>query len=525
MKHPPLVLTTLLFLGLVPACGEAGGGPMDFVEGESTDGVTLAGGGLAADAIDDYILDGLLAWPEPDGLLDDEGNPVLDENDDPAREAKFGDPVESIEEESDGSGFYHCSAQKMGLAESFDNILAVAGNSGVLWPGAMVQGKTIRDGNPTLLALRRSSIDVSIDLAIPRPSATLKEPTSASYQDVLSDFQRQADETFGDMGETSVVPARLNYVRQEAHSFQQLMIKAGLHGKYNGPALEASLSASFGLNRSSKAHTLVVRMLQPMYTVTFADEAKDRPSDYFDSEVTLDDFEFEQRRGSIGPQNQPCYIKSVTYGRMLVFTLTSTEVASALELQVAFEATYGLGSGGGDFSLEAKNKIQNSTVQMTAFGGSQEDALAVITTNDVNAFFKPAPASTAVPLVYRVHTLRDGLTATIGDATTYTVRTCTPIGDQRRHRFDIKLAKVEMSEDSDPRGLADIPGATAQFVYKATASIFVNRGNNTGERYVVLDDEVHDFGVAPIDRTVFFDVSDTTPGFSINSAIVPPATA
>lgn len=459
----------------------------------------------------DSFFAGTAVWPVPDELLD-ENEEAIEPGDE-----QIGGTTETIQEEmgEDVNGqptavTFHCTEKKMRITDSFDTILSVAGNAGVLWPGALVQGRTIRDGNPAGLHLPRSSIKVSIDLAIPRPSAVLKDPTSASYQEVLSDFMRQADEMITQGGDGAddfldrLIPARLNFVRQEAHSFEQMLIKAGLNLKYDGLFAKGALSAAFGLNRSAKAHTIFVRFMQPMFTVTFADEAKGRPSDYFDSEMTMDDINYEISRGTLGQspanggtsaddKNQACYIKSVTYGRMMMFTMTSTEVQSALDLDVAIEAEYKVLSGDASLSFQQRQTMENSSIQMMAFGGTQEDALAAIrvepikyrrdadgnieyemfevvlpgldgqtgTADDItemrrgnpkveelpageglNAFFKPGPASTAVPLVYRINRLRDGLTATVASATEYTTRECTPVLARKKHRFDITLLNV-----------------------------------------------------------------------------------
>lgn len=545
---PLCVLTS--YLGLAIGCGGGGGGggfPAPDAGTLSVPAPVLqpsepGSRNLAAD-IDSFFI-GINPWPRSDDLMkvDEYGDPILDEQDMLQYEEPGDRPIESGESETildettqdqDGNDVtvsYQCKSQKRRLTDSFDSILSVAGNSGILWPGAIVQGRTIRDGNPAGLHLPRSSITVSIDLAIPRPSAVLKNPTSASYQEALSGFMRQADEMISAGGESAdefldrLIPARLNFVRQEAHSFEQMLLKTGLNVKYDGAAVKGSLSAAFGLNRSSRAHTIFVRFMQPMFTVTFADEAKGRPSDYFDSEMTMDDINFEVARGTLGAlpllpdggdnpewsleddKNQACYVKSVTYGRMMMFSLTSTSVSSALDLDVAIEGQYKVFSGDASLTYQQRQTMENSTIHMMAFGGTQEDALASIRVEPIkyhrdadgnieyetiivrvknpeyvapdgqgmggsgpdvpefmdverrgnpkfedspsgeglNAFFKPGPASVAVPLVYRVNRLRDGLTATVSSATTYTTRECSRVDAHKKHRFELTLDRIDV---------------------------------------------------------------------------------
>ena len=58
----------------------------------------------------------------------------------------------------------------------------------------------------------------------------------------------------------------------------------------------------------------------------------------------------EETRGGAG--NQPCYVQSVTFGRMVVYTVTSTEATSASELRAAVQASYGAYEGSGEYNAE-----------------------------------------------------------------------------------------------------------------------------------------------------------------------------
>lgn len=317
-----------------------------------------------------------------------------------------------------------CTVVDYDLKKNFNDLIAVGANSGVLWPGAMIQGRSLRDGVLASFTLPRSPITLSIDLAIANPQITVDNPTSASVQAAIAALQRRADGRFG--SETNdVLPARLSFIKQEAYSASQATLAVGLNVKYNA-GITASFDAAYSSDRSLKAKTIVVRLFQPMYTISFADEAHATPADFFDPSVTVDDFNQQQRLGTISPDNQPTYVKSVTYGRMMLFTMTSTEVESVDSLGATLSVAVGAFSGGAELSKTDRARLSNSTYNMVALGGTEAAALAAIRTGNFKTYFEELnPIANAVPLSYRVNVLQDKSLAVLGDNTQYTARECT----------------------------------------------------------------------------------------------------
>jgi hypothetical protein len=194
-----------------------------------------------------------------------------------------------------------------------------------------------------------------------------------------------------------------------------------------------------------------------MYTISFADDEMAEPADFFSSDVTEADFQRQRDNGTMGPDNLPCYVQSVTYGRMLVYTMTSTEATSARELQLAVQASYGAWSGDGQVDSRQQQLLQNSTIEVQVFGGTQEDQLDAIKTairnGDFTAFLAPVPATTAVPLSYRINDLRNRQPAVIGDATQYSIRECEPVYDLR---FTVSLDSIKVVDGCDAQSSFDI---------------------------------------------------------------------
>jgi hypothetical protein len=132
----------------------------------------------------------------------------------------------------------------------------------------------------------------------------------------------------------------------------------------------------------------------------------------------------------IGPDNLPVFIHTITYGRMMTFSMTST--ATATEINAAISAAYKDIGRSVQVDLDAKHLaiLENSRVAVTSFGGNAQATLDVIRTGDWSQYFtKEAPLSSAAPISYLFQNL-DGKPAGVTEATNYKIRDCKPQSSQ-----------------------------------------------------------------------------------------------
>ncbi|HUX85876.1 MAG TPA: thiol-activated cytolysin family protein, partial [Chloroflexota bacterium] len=261
---------------------------------------------------------------------------------------------------------YDCVVDTKSQTTTQKVIVAAGSGTGALWPGAVIQGQDIASGNLLVLPLARAPITLSINLAISDPTITVDDPYSGSVQEAISTLQRAADQRLGGI---DVVPATMSYVREEAYSFNQAMLSIGISANYAAPFAGAGLDTSFSRERQVGAHTIIVKFYQPMYTIQIDDDRVATPSDLFASTVSVDDFKQQQALGRLAPNNPPVLVKSVTYGRMMVFTMTSTQVESAQRLMAAINAVFGNFSGSAKVAQSDLDIIRNSRIDMKVFGG------------------------------------------------------------------------------------------------------------------------------------------------------------
>ncbi|MGH7689336.1 MAG: thiol-activated cytolysin family protein [Gemmatimonadaceae bacterium] len=333
-----------------------------------------------------------------------------------------------------------CSNTQLNEKRNLDELLVPGSTAGVMWPGALIQGASLINGEPAEIPLARSPISISINLAVDSASRTIADPTSASVQAAVAQLQRAADSRLGSI---DVVPAQIDFQQTEAFASNQFILSFGGSVQASAPlksldiplpgTASLGVSDSGGVKVSFEVHTIAVKLMQPMYTISFADEPMSEPGDYLAPSVTDSEVQDVAARGMLGPANLPTYVKSVTYGRMVVFTMRNTSFATTADLEGAVQASLNLfklgqGSGSSKLSVQDSLLLQNSDLRVVAFGGSQDSALAAIRTGDLGKFFTSVPATQAVALGYRVNYLKDGTVALLGQGTTYTENQCAPTG-------------------------------------------------------------------------------------------------
>ncbi|HXV14598.1 MAG TPA: thiol-activated cytolysin family protein [Candidatus Krumholzibacteria bacterium] len=387
-------------------------------------------------------------------------------------------PVDlGAEEDFEASQYYRCEAVEYDLKRNFEDIIAVGANATALKPGMIVQGNGVKDGSLSTIGLKRSPLSLSVNLALADPSRTVDAPTSSTIQDAIASLQRDADDRLGNL---DVIPAQINFRAESAYSVQQALITAGLSVRYSGIIASGSVGGSLSQSTSVKKRSVVVKLMQPMYTISFADDEKAEPADFFASDLMEADFERQRQQGTMGPGNLPCYVQSVTYGRMVVYSMTTTETTSDEEYKLAVQASYGAWSGSGSINTRQRELVQNSTVEVQVFGGTQGAGLDAIKqalrNGDFSAFLQPAPATTAVPLSYRINDLKNRQPAVIGDATKFTIRECEPVNDLQ---FTVTLDSIIVVDGCVPETSFDIES----WVYPPQQGRSYWLLHNTGTRF------------------------------------------
>lgn len=312
---------------------------------------------------------------------------------------------------------YSCQSQPFTLTDNPEQIALYSPDRDILWPGALIQGKSHRDGLGSLLGLpiaERTPIQVSI------PSLANDD----NFRTVDTPSQAEVDQAIGSMigGATTSglsTPSTITFKMEAYHSESQFALQAGLSGHYLG--FEGSAQGSVDKNASKT--TVTAQFYQKMFEVVVAPPQS--PGAFFSDDFNTAKLQEQVNLGRIGRDNLPVYVANVVYGRMMMFSMTST--ASESDIRATMSAAYeGIGGGvSANLSVRQQAILQESEIRVTSLGGDAEATLGIIRSGDWSAYFTDsAPLTSAAPLSYTFRNLSDGSIASVSETTEYNITTC-----------------------------------------------------------------------------------------------------
>jgi hypothetical protein len=312
---------------------------------------------------------------------------------------------------------YNCQSQPFTLSGNPQQIAMYSPDREILYAGALIQGKSHRDGLGSLLGLpiaERAPIRVSIPgLANDDNFRTVENPSQATVDQAIGSMIGNATAS------GLATPSSISFKMETYYNEKQSALQMGISGNYLG--FEASASGSIDQQRSEK--TITAQFYQKMYEVVV--EAPQSPGDFFSEDFTAERLQQQVSQGRIGPDNLPVYVSNIVYGRMMMFSITST--ASESDIRATMQAGYNGIGGSAEASLDAKQKaiLQESKIKITSIGGDAEATLAMIRSGDWSQYFtNTAPLSSAAPMSYTFRNLGDGSIASVTESTEYNIRSC-----------------------------------------------------------------------------------------------------
>ena len=312
---------------------------------------------------------------------------------------------------------YSCQTQPYTLTQNPEQIAMYSPDREILWAGSLIQGKSHRDGIGSLLGLpiaERAPINVSIpSLANDDNFRRVEQPTQADVDQAIGSMVGNATQS------GLSTPSTIAFEMQTYHSERQSALQMGLSGRYLG--YEASASGS--IDREVSETTITAQFYQKMYEVVV--EPPQSPGDFFSEDFTQARLQQQVDQGRIGPDNLPVYVSNIVYGRMMMFSLTST--ASEEDIRATMQAGYESIGGSVEANLSAQQQaiLQESEIKVTSIGGDAEATLAVIRSGDWSQYFtENVDLSSASPLSYTFRNLGDGSIASVTETTEYNIKSC-----------------------------------------------------------------------------------------------------
>lgn len=344
-----------------------------------------------------------------------------------------------------GSDFndYKCDVSNLNIVKPFSRVLAAGSNLSNLYPGALVEGKTLRGGSPAVISgLARAPLTLRISLPLGNQSVEIQDVNSVTMAQAIADLQRRAAT---EQGVRDVVPANMVFELTEASTFDQSMTDVGVSAGYTNPlkGIEAGGNINSSTSRSVKTNSVVVKFVQEMYTISVAEDKLQKAANFFAASVRETDLQALAASGQFGPDNLPLYIESITFGRALFFSARSTDVIDVNELKAAMNVAGGAFKGGATLTTRQRSLLSTANYQIVPFGGPQSAATAAIASLDWSKFFVPAEATTAIPIAFTVKTLKGRQVATIHNNVSYDNRAGCRL--PASYSLDFNLTRVERS--------------------------------------------------------------------------------
>lgn len=301
--------------------------------------------------------------------------------------------------------------QKRSLSTNTTDITVTAANDNRIFPGALLLAdQQLLDNNPTLVALDRAPITLSIDLpglAPQESSIQIEHPENSSVREGINTLLANWNKT----EQSHRISARMQYEQITAQSMEQLKVKFGADFEKTGNQLDID----FDSIHSGEKQVQIINFKQIYYTVSM--NAVKNPADVFADTVTIDDLK-DRRVSNEAPL---VYISNVAYGRQIYLKLETT--SKSHEVQAAFDALVkGVSTSP---KTNWKQILENTQVTAVILGGDPKLGSQVTTGNIdmIQHFIEEGSQfnqnNPAVPISYTTTFLRDNVTATFQNSTDY----------------------------------------------------------------------------------------------------------
>lgn len=342
-----------------------------------------------------------------------------------------------------------CISESIDLTKTPEKIVMQNPAAGVLYPGALIQGQGFLQGPGGLRELtirKRAPMTVVSDLASENNSVEMQTVNYATFQNAYAKLLKTS------LASGVMAPANIYFNQVEAQKSEQAALDLGFSVKYLG----ASLAGDLDSKNSTSENVFMAVFEQRAFTMSVV--APSSPSGYFSLDLILEDLKKQEMLGNLGKLNPPLYVSSVSYGRMLIFTISSK--ASKSEIQAALKGIYKNVLFKSDLALQDKYKkiINESKIKVISFGGESDQAIQLIKTGQLNEYFNQSPKlDSFVPLSYVIRNIKDNSIAKISETTRYSTQECSAL-PVKSWKVRLSFEKIKAYDTSDFNG-GEIYGA------------------------------------------------------------------
>lgn len=323
------------------------------------------------------------------------------------------DSTSGTEELREDGSLWLCSVKTYSIEDGNSEFPLFNPNASVIYPGSLLQGKTLTNATPSVIPLPRAGGTISIDVidGSEEPAFTVEEVSKSSIATAANNI----------IGKSSgVVPSNFNATFEEISSVEHLAFSLGLDVK----SQYVEVAAGFDFTQDEQYSHFLVKLNQSFYTLSF-----DLPTSY--SDLFAPGVTPEELAQYAGPGNPVTFISDVTYGRiyymLIEYASSSTEIKASLK--AAFNGS--VASANLETAAEHLKATTGLKIKVVAFGGEAKSTITTIGETDIGKlaqlFGESTDIRTGVPISYVVRDAKNKETVSVKLATEYDVKECKPV--------------------------------------------------------------------------------------------------
>ena len=342
-----------------------------------------------------------------------------------------------------------CLSEDYNLESNFEEVAILRPTNGIVFPGALVVGNAgLLDGAPDPLNLGRAPVTLRLDLPGigEQGNIVVEDPSrNSNVQTAIDNALEWWNANAYQDGYVNA--ANSSYQAATSYSSKQLSLDIGLNVEW----ATGAVASQFEFESNTERRVATMAFKQVFYTVTMDTPETNNPGSVFGPDVTLSDV-----TTAMSPDNPPAYVQSVSYGRIIMFRMETTNTDTSISLDAVLEYAGGV-SGTGTVNSTYDAVLRNSSITIVTIGGNAEVASEAINAADIasgpgalnyiltgeNAVY--SRNNPGVPIAYSIRYLKDNSLAKMGYTTDYTIANC------GSSRFDHENIEVENKSNYDIR--------------------------------------------------------------------------
>ncbi|WP_053404843.1 thiol-activated cytolysin family protein [Persicobacter sp. CCB-QB2] len=285
-------------------------------------------------------------------------------------------------------------------------------NASVIYPGSLLQGNSLKQATPNVIAVERAGGTISYDLNNGNlaSSFTVEEVAKSSIQNAMNNIIANAPQN---------LPANFVFNYEQVQSESALAFELGIDFEN----AFAEVSGDFGFSSGSSLNRILVKLNQSFYTMSF--DIPTSNAGIFAESVSPEDLSRYVQEG-----NPATYISDVTYGRIYYMLIESTSSYQEMETEIQGSFSGVTNQTDVDISANSLDKLENLKIKVMAFGGDAQTSLLTVGVTDLNQLVQLLAESTTIqtglPISYVVRSVLTNQIVSTQLATEYDITECEP---------------------------------------------------------------------------------------------------